>query len=280
MHMKNIQSCLLAAFLFAAAAVSAQEGDASPSGDSAANGGKRASAVIFSARYKNLTLKRAYQLQKAYVRNQMSHGARVIGFKAGLTAKGAPEQVGLSAPVTGVLIEEPLANNVQLDLDDSYRLLLEPELAFRVSRPINKAPAKKDIRAYFDAVAPAVELPDLRFASDAFTGMDIIANNAMAYRFIVGDWHALETAGDVNDIKALISCDGQAVAKGESAAVYGGQWRTLAWMVRQLVEQGYTLQPGQVLLTGSMTTGFIDAKPCQYQAVFGRLGSIGIVVSD
>lgn len=276
MHMKNISlACLLSLLLLPVMAYADEPADAHAQARA-----ERRAAVAFSKRYKKLGLERAYQLQKAYVRNQLTHDVRVVGFKAGLTSAGAPAKAGLNAPITGVLLEPAVdADRAVIRLADAWGLLLEAEMAFRVSTLISQPLDINQLKQHVDAVAPAIELPDLSFEDTGFNGLDIIANNAMAYLFVLGDWQPLQQFGDVDDVSVRLQCADELVAEGESAGVYGGQWKALLWMVNQLVQQGYTIQPGQVLLTGAMTP-MIKASACAYQADFGRLGRIRLVVTE
>lgn len=234
---------------------------------------KKAAAVTFSARYKSLSIERAYQLQKAYVRNRVSHGVKMVGFKAGLTTQAAQQKFALNVPITGVLIEPPLqGDNITLELSDAHTLLVEQELAFRIAVPVtHKIKSVEQLKTHIDAVAPAIELPDMNFVAAEFTGLDIIANNAMVHKLILGQWAAADQ--DIEHIDVSLYCDDQLIASGVTGSLQNGQWKMLLWMVNHLLEQGYMLQPGQVLLTGA-TAGMHSAAACHYTADFAALGQI------
>lgn len=244
---------------------------------SSAASDRKPSAVNFSARYKSLSTERAYQLQKAYVRNRVAHGVTMVGFKSGMTSEQTQKHFGVSTPITGVLIEPPLqGSNIVVPLAQAHALKVEQELAFRVSKVIsNKVDTVEELKTYFDAIAPAIELPDLNFIGSDFTVLDIIANNAMVHKLIIGQWR--KPNRNLDNIATSLYCDDKLVINQTSSKVLEGQWSTLLWMVNHVIAQGYTIRPGQILLTGAIN-GMHEAKACHYTADFGPLGIIRFVV--
>lgn len=238
---------------------------------------RKPTAVNFSARYKSLSTERAYQLQKAFVRNRVAHGVTMVGFKAGMTTPETQAIFGINSPITGVLIEPPLqGSNIILSLDQAHDLRVEQEIAFRVSEVISsKVDDVESLKDYFDAIAPAVELPDLNFIASEFNGLDVIANNAMAYKLIIGQWR--ESSRDLDTVPTTLYCDERLLINQSSSKVLEGQWDALLWMVNHVISQGYTIQPGHILLTGAIN-GMHKATACHYTADFGALGVIRFIV--
>jgi 2-keto-4-pentenoate hydratase len=269
---KKIRTLLVSSLLLLTGVPSGQllalETEESPEAAS----GKNRQAVVFSRKYPDLTVKKAYNLQKAYVRNRVSKGVRISGYKAGLTGKGAPQNLGLSDPISGVLLADPLTGDgVALQLRDANHIIVEQELAFRFSRDIRKEISLEELRESVDAVAPAIELPDASFPDGEFNGLDIIANNAMGWKFIIGSWQPVPEK--IDSIPVMLSCNGALLAQGKSNHVKGGQWQLLHWMVNHLLQHGYNIHAGQLILTGNLLRP-VDAAACDYSADFGKLGKI------
>lgn len=230
-------------------------------------------AVTFSANYKNLSVDRAYQLQKAYVRNRASHGITMVGFKTELNAAASQEKYQVSSPVTGVLIKPVLqGESIVLQYSDAKQLEVKQVIAFKANKPIIKPVADIErLKSYFLQAAPAVELPDFNFVKDDYNGLDIIANNAMANQLILGQW--FDTTRDMDKISHSLLCNDKELARSDESHIVDGQWQTLFWMVNHLIEQGYRIQKGQVLLTGALD-GMFTAEVCDYVADFADLGQI------
>lgn len=233
---------------------------------------KSSEAVIFSLKYKNLNLKKAYNLQKAYVKNSVSKGVKIIGYKTGLTEEGSAQKVGLLEPITGVLMNKPLVGDGQIvSLKNTHKLMLEQTIAFRFAHATHKDMTLGELKQSVDAIAPSIELPDVSFSNENYNGLDIIANNAMAYKFIIGKWQSVPE--NIDNIEVSLTCDNRQVAKGEVNNSLGGQWQTLLWMVNHLASHGYNIQKDQIVISGSLVPEF-EAIPCSYTANFGELGKI------
>ena len=52
-----------------------------------------------------------------------------------------------------------------------------------------------------------------------------------------------------------------------------GQWKTLLWLVNNIIDQGWKIEPGQVLITGALGN-MVKAKKGQYIATFSGVGQI------
>lgn len=243
------------------------------------NTGKK-SGVIFSNKYKHMTVKKAYDLQKAFVKNSVAKGADIVGFKAGVMVRAAYEQLGLAEPVTGVLMKAPLmaASHPVVKLNEAISLYLEPEFAYRIGQNIHQPVSEESVVGVIAAVAPAIELPDFTFTTKKFHGVDIIANNVFADQFILGEWSALSVAR-ADQTTVSLSCNGERLTGGQGSDVFGGQMKALVWMINHLLAQGYSVQEGQILITGSIGKR-IPASVCDYRADYGEFGSIEFRVEN
>ena len=56
-----------------------------------------------------------------------------------------------------------------------------------------------------------------------------------------------------------------------------GRWDSALWLVNNMVEQGWEIEPGQVLLTGVLGE-IVPGNPGNYIADFGKLGRISFEV--
>ena len=219
----------------------------------------------------------AYAVQHAYVRLRLAE-ERVAGFKAGATAPAPQKAFGLTEPITGVLFQsgrrEPGATVRQSDF---RALMLEVELGFRVGKAIREAPADAEtLREHIDACMPMVELAEIPYGSAKFTGPDLIAGNSASCAFIAGsepDWRGV----DINAVNVGFSRGGELLHEAPASDVMGDQWQALNWLVGRIVEQGYVLEPGQLLMTGSIGAAH-PGKPGSYLADFGAFGQIGFEV--
>ena len=128
------------------------------------------------------------------------------------------------------------------------------------------------LKSRIGAVLPAIELPDLNFGDlKGLKGVDLIAANVSATQFIVGE--KKDKALDLDSVNVVLTHDGKAANQGRGADAMGSQWNAALWLVNTMVSKGWTIRPGNVLLTGALGN-MIPGKPGQYMADFGELGII------
>ena len=227
----------------------------------------------------NLDVKTAYGIQKAYVKARLSKD-KVGGFKAGLTTEGGQKAFGVTSPVTGILYESgKLEGSPAVDPKAFRRLGIETEIGFVIGQPIRKALRDvPELQQMVRAVMPAIELPDLGFAGDmkAVKGVDLIAANVGAAKFIAGTPRPHQGV-NLNEVKVALLRNGQALYQGKGSEAMGDQWKAALWLVNQVVEQGYQVEPGHILITGALGK-LVPGNPGQYVADYGDFGKISFEV--
>ena len=200
----------------------------------------------------------AYTIQASVVGR--AFGAKIAGYKAGLTSAAAQQRFGVDQPVLGVLPESArLAPNVTIAMTPGLKI--EVEVGFVVGS--GDAPA---------AMLAAIELPRLAYADMKQVSLvDIVATNVSAYRFIAGP--RIPVAPDVRTYPVSLDHDGVRVFDAAAADALGDPLEAYAWMVEKVHALGYRLDPGMVLITGSLGH-VVDAEPGRYVAHYGPLGEL------
>jgi 2-keto-4-pentenoate hydratase len=224
----------------------------------------------------DLDLKSAYEVQTLYVRRRLAHD-RVAGLKAGLTSEAGQKRMGVTAPVAAVLFASGRKEGSPvIDRSAFKRLVVETEIGFVLGERIGRAlPDVASVRERVRAVGPAIELPDLGFADPpALKGIDIIAANGGAAQFIAGR-ESLPAAMDGGELGVTLSHDGRVVNQWTGAAQR--EWSTALWLINTMLEHGWTLEPGHILITGALGKD-VPGEPGQYEADFGRLGTISFEI--
>lgn len=222
-----------------------------------------------------LTNDGAYLVQKAYVTMKLAGGDAVAGYKGGLTAAGVQKRFGMSAPVTGVLFASGmLKGSPVLERKGFGALMLETEIAMELGAPITETlPDIASLRRVIRIVAPAIEVPDLGFADmKALKAPDLIAANVSARQYIIGAGVAPENF-DLNQVRVTLYHNGAAINSGPGSDALGDQWNAALWLVNSMVEQGYIIEAGSILLTGALGA-MLPGKPGNYIADYGSFGRI------
>lgn len=276
----KILGAVLACLLFAAGAA-AMEVEQAAEKVHAAAAGKQPFPVI-SAEYPEMTEADSYAVQKAYSLKRLK-GARPAGFKAGLTTEATMKRFGASTPFAAPLFPEGAmdgsAESVVVERASFGVLMLEAEIAFILGEAI-EAPLKDaaELREKVTAVAAAVELPDLSFTDmKLLKAVDINASAISSKAWILGKQVPLEDAPDLNELVPVVTLDGAEVNRGKGSDALGDQWKAVHWLVNKMLEEGWTMRKGDVLLTGALGK-MIPGKPGEYFYSIEPLGTVRFVV--
>lgn len=221
-----------------------------------------------------LTIETAYRVQARIVKHELA-GAQPAGFKAGLTSPPSQARFHANHPVAGVLARDGEREpGSTLRLSEWPGLNLETEVAFRIGTPVRqRVDSITTLRAHIDGIAPAVELPALHFEAPAeLNAIDIVAANVGAAAYITGPFVDPELR-DPNSASPRLLCNGTEINRGQARDALGDQWEAALWLVNTMIEQGRTLEPGQILLTGALGK-MIPATPGDCSAEYGSWGTI------
>lgn len=218
----------------------------------------------------DLTLDDAYAIQDRLVDIRRATGRRRAGWKMGLTS--SPD----ATPIVGTLLDDMIVTSgVTLDPNSMVAPLVEAELAFVVGEPIDPAAGIDDIARGGHRVAAALEVIDYR-TRDSSGVVDWVADNSTVAYAVLGPAHELGEVGPLGSIEVTLQSDGEEIATGAGTQVMGDPLRTIAWLARHLATRHRTLDPGTVVLTGSLTGHHGVTPGSTYTASFTRLGEASV----
>ncbi|CAL9610146.1 2-hydroxyhexa-2,4-dienoate hydratase [Nocardiopsis dassonvillei] len=223
----------------------------------------------------------AYAVQLHNIALRLGGGARTVGYKVGLTSAVVQELLGVGEPDFGHLLDDMLIEDGGTAEASRYCApRVEPEICFRIARGLRgPGVTAGDALAATDAVAPALEIADSRVRDWEIALADTVADNASAGALVHGPWTPLAGVPDLAALSVELRIDDEAVARGEGRAVLGHPTEAVAWLANALAEFDAGLEPGQVVLTGSMTTApFVTAGRC-VEARFDALGPVSVSFS-
>lgn len=216
----------------------------------------------------------AYEIQKSYA-SLIEQKDSVLGFKAALTSEAARQRLGATEPVSGVLFYSGRIDAREgVEMSHFLNPLIETELGYHLNKTLEDTVSSSELRGLIASVLPVIELPDAAYAA----GLDIkpedfIAANSGSSHFILG--RAVEyDAIDLNSLPGALHLNDSIVNEGLGWDAMGDQLEALKWLVNNIISQGYVIEPGHLLITGSLG----KAMPLQqgnYTAHYGSgLGSL------
>jgi 2-keto-4-pentenoate hydratase len=188
--------------------------------------------------------------------------------------------MNVEEPAYGWLLEgSRLGPGTTLSSTELIHPRAEPEIAFLIGQELSgKAVGTSQVLSATQAVMAAVDVLDSRYAGYKFTLPDVIADNASAARFAVGDPMALEGI-NLRTVGCIFCKNGELVATAAGAAVLDHPAAAVAWLVRKLSSRGRSLPAGSLVLSGALTVSVPVAPGDVVTVELDRIGSLQLAVS-
>jgi 2-keto-4-pentenoate hydratase len=194
-------------------------------------------------------------------------GAKVVGYKAGLTNPAVQKRFNANAPVYGVLYAPMLLQNgATVEASFGARPLFEADMLLRVrDAMVNKAKTPDEVIRHIDQVIPAIELPDLVVAAPPkLNGAAIAAINVGARYFVMGTPIPVVPTTPVAEALRTMTVvvrgpDGE-LDKGQGSDVLEHPLNAVIWLAQDLARQGKSLRKGDYVSVGSFSK-LLPPKP-------------------
>ncbi|MDR2011554.1 MAG: 2-oxo-3-hexenedioate decarboxylase [Rhodanobacter sp.] len=197
----------------------------------------------------------AYAIQDVLRARHFARGARLIGYKAGLTSYAKMQQMGVDTPVFGFLLDiYSLPDGGQCQTGGLIHPKVEPEIAF-VTKVELKGPGCHigSVLAATDFVIPGIEVLDSRYRDFKFDLKSVIADNTSAAYFVIGGQPLAVEGVDLRTLGIVLEKNGQPVSFGAGAAVLGHPAAAVAMLANHLGARGQSIPAGSLILSGGIT---------------------------
>jgi len=218
----------------------------------------------------------AYAVQTLNTRYWEGQGRRIIGRKAGLTAKAVQAQLGVDQPDFGVLFDDmQIADGGVLDPARALQPKAEAEIAFVLGQDLPGLDTTPEMVAEAIAsVHAAIEIVDSRIADWKITFADTVADNGSSAFFVLSaDGRGLPGL-DLWSCGMVMEINREVVSLGAGAAVLGHPLNAVAWLARTLAARGEPLTAAQIVLAGALGP-MVALKPGDHvRAVIGGVGEV------
>ncbi len=225
-----------------------------------------------------MTIDDAYAVQMHQVARWCGDGRLVKGHKVGLTSAAMQAQLGVGQPDFGHLFHDMfLPGGRPVAAGRFIQPRVEPEIALVLRRGLRgPGVTLADAVAATDFVLPSLEIIDSRIRDWRITITDTIADNASSGGVVLGGRPMRPDGADLSTIGSTLRRNGDVVGTGTGAAVLGHPFEALVWLAETLGARGSGLEPGQVVLPGSMTAAVTVSAGDTVTAEFGLLGSVAV----
>jgi 2-keto-4-pentenoate hydratase len=223
-----------------------------------------------------LTLDLAHAICETTIRSRMDGGERLAGFKVGFTNIAVREKMGLPDSTYGYLLESMvLPSGTVLVLDDFVAPKIETEICFRLRDGLSgPGLSVDDVLAATDAVCSSFEICDARIRDWKCPYPDFFADNGFSARIVLsGAWRPVAEV-DLLGEPVELTQDGRPIAEGRGANALGHPAKAIAWLAAKLAERGRSLEPGMLVMTGTLTPILPIERGSVYVGEFGTLGNV------
>ncbi|UYV39428.1 2-oxo-hepta-3-ene-1,7-dioic acid hydratase [Rhodobacteraceae bacterium D3-12] len=239
---------------------------------------------LLTLRHPDMGMDDAYAIQNAIAAAKAGQGRKVIGWKIGLTSKAMQYALNIDIPDSGILFDDMLfENGATVPAGRFIQPRIEAEIAFVMKAPLGGADVTRaDVLAATDYVAPSLEILDTRIQRvDPATGQarvifDTISDNAANAGVVLGAAKHAPDAVDLRWVGAITTRNGEVEETGLGAGVLNDPVESVVWLARRMAQYGQSIEPGQIILSGSFIRPVECPSGARIHADFADFGEVSI----
>lgn len=220
----------------------------------------------------------ALRVQLAILDRRLEAGARLAGWKIGLTSERVRQRFDTTRQPFGHLLEagvQQSGNRVEIA---SFRggTGVEPELCWTLATALAGPDASvEDARNAAGSVSAGMEINELRVA-DANDFPLLVADNLAQWGIVIGDTTTPVPADfDSDQVTARIDREGELKSEDRGAEVIDDHFRSLAVLANELAAFGRRVEAGQRVITGSFSNHRVK-EGGTWNAEFSGIGRVAI----
>ena len=214
---------------------------------------------LLTQRYPEMGMDDAYAVQNAIYLAKLQQGRTVVGWKIGLTSKAMQYALNINIPDSGILFDDMIFYNGAIVPKKRFiEPRVEAEIAFIMKSSVGGANVtRQEVIEATDYVAPSLEILDTRILRvDPETKatrkiFDTISDNAANAGIVLGMKRHAVDAIDMRWVGVITSRDGEVEETGLGAGVLNDPIESVVWLARRMAKYKQSIQPGQIILSGS-----------------------------
>jgi len=223
-------------------------------------------------------MEEAYRVQMAIVASKLRAGERLAGKKVGATNEAIQRAMMIAEPIYGHLFKsQQISSGAAVSLSRLIHPKVECEIAFTLGRDLSGPDATaEDALEAAQSVTASIEINDSRTREWQIGIREVIADNGVAARFVLGEKVLSPGDLDLPGVRVMMRKNGEEVARSTGAAILGNPAESVAWLANKVAEHDGGLRAGEVVLAGSMTPMTPVGQGDLIEAQFDDLGMISV----
>lgn len=230
-----------------------------------------------SALFPEIEFDDAYAISAEVAKRQQAEGAKLIGYKVGLTSVAMRRSSKIDEPDYGYLYEHfMIPDGGKVSHADFCMPRVEPELAFVLNAPL-KGPGVSllDVMRATEYVVPSIEIIDTR-VDEPRKIYDTISDNGAGAGIILGGRPIRPHDVDLRMVPGILYRNADIEETGLACAVMNHPANGIVWLANKLAELDISLKAGDIMLSGSFTRPVWAQVGDTVRADFGELGAVSV----
>jgi 2-oxo-3-hexenedioate decarboxylase len=200
----------------------------------------------------SFSLREAYDIQHALIKERIKEGEELIGIKMGFTSEAKMQQMGVSEMIIGQLTTGMhYQNGGAVSQSNFIHPRVEPEIYFRLSKDIISPITLENCLDYVDGVGAGLEIIDSRYENFKFSLEDVVADNCSSAAFVTGILH--EPKEDLKNLSMRMEVNSEVVEEGNSNDILGNPLKSLVAASELASKYRIPLKKGMIVLAGAAT---------------------------
>ena len=226
----------------------------------------------------------AYRVQHALIGRRLKQGDRMAGYKAAMTSKAMRDAVGLKEPVMGHLLVSGMIDETHpVPVKGFVKPTIEPEVGVILKSPlvgpgVTRARALSAIAGY----AAAIEIGDIKTGDNKRSPEQTLVCNVMNGGQAIGGKLAAPDGLDLRVEGMVVAINGAVRGSATAVEVLGDPVNSVVFIANKLGElaqatgEALRLEPGMLLMTGSIVRGIPVQAGDHVEVAFTRIGRVAL----
>lgn len=227
--------------------------------------------------FPEVTVEDGYRLQHALIGRRLAAGEKLSGMKVALTNPVMQKLFGVDEPCAGLLTSGAMRAPGPLAVGAWPQSNVEPEIGFVLGRPLRgPGVTLQQAKAATESVCAAIEVGHLPASLEGLTLPTMLALNTLNGAVVVGERRVPPDGLELAAEQVALEVDGAPYGTGTGTEVMGDPWQPLVWLANAMARYDRGLEPGMVVITGSMLKSPLVRPGQHIRASYSHLGSIDI----
>lgn len=228
---------------------------------------------LASKTFTNLDWRRARQIAVERDKLRVEDGDIRIGYKLGWTSAAMRDALGIDRPNWGTLWRSQRIDR-RLDMTILRHAKVEPEIVYVAGIELRGAEVDASVVvANASGWAIGIEVVHPRWSSFDFTWLDNTADNSSAGAVAIGPVRQLGIDPATLKVEFSDQIDSR---RGSGEQAMGSPAEAVAWLARQLATEDRSIEPGDIVFTGGLTSPFDVTAGSRYTASCSELGTVEV----